>query len=241
VLLIGRSTRLARYVSALDKEYEATARFGAVSDTLDAEGEVTALENTSMPSEPDLLSALPRFTGELLQVPPMASAIKVGGTRLYDLHRQGRTVERDPRPVTIHSFELTDHDPESHEVSFRIRCSSGTYIRTLIADLAASLDTGAYLTTLRRTRVGHLSLHKVLHLHDLTHENLKYHIIQPREVLAHIPSLEIDEEEAKSVRSGRLLRTDEAGSFRVECGGELLAVYRGDGEEARAEVVLCGG
>ena len=118
MLLLGRATRLARYVSDLDKSYTATARFGAVSDTLDAEGQYHR-PGRPIPTEDAIRDALPAFTGDLLQVPPMASALKSGGVRLYDLHRRGISVEREARPVTIHSFELAALDPTRQDGKVR--------------------------------------------------------------------------------------------------------------------------
>ncbi len=242
MLLIGRATRLSRYVTHLDKTYAATARFGAVSDTLDADGEISPLDDAHMPDEKTLRSTLPTFTGDLRQTPPMASAIKVGGHRLYDLHRRGLTVEREPRRVTIHSLTLTAFDPEQQTATFEVSCSSGTYVRTLISDLATSLKTGAYLTSLRRTTVGHLSIENASPPEALSPTTLCNRIIQMREVVSHLPGLEVDEEGERLVASGRALRArGMMGGFRVEREGELLAVYRGEGEVARAEVVLCGG
>jgi tRNA pseudouridine55 synthase len=239
VLLIGRSTRLSRYVTGLDKSYTATARLGAVSDTLDAEGGITPLE-APMPDENTLRAALSAFTGEILQTPPMASALKRDGVRLYDLYRRGVTVEREPRPVKIHALELLTTDPAEQTATFEVSCSSGTYVRTLIADLAASLGTGAYLTALRRTRVGHLSVEEALDPEDLTPTIIDNRIIQPSEVVAHLPRVEVDEDGELAVRSGRMLPAQGlGGSFRVEREGVLLGVYRDDGA-ARAEVVLWG-
>ena len=241
MLLIGRATRLSRYVTHLDKTYTATARFGAVSDTLDADGEISQLD-APMPDERTLRAALPDFTGNLLQTPPMASAVKVGGRRLHDLHRRGLTVEREPRPITIHSLTLTAFDPEQHSATFEVSCSSGTYVRTLISDLATALDTGAYLAALRRTRVGHLAIENASSPEALSPVTLFDHIIQTREAVAHLPGLTVDLEGERLVTRGRVLRANGMiGSFRVERGGQLLAVYRGDGAVARAEVVLCGG
>jgi tRNA pseudouridine55 synthase len=241
VLLIGRSTRLSRYVTDLDKAYTATARFGAISDTLDADGNITPLD-TPMPDEITIRATLPSFTGDILQIPPMASAIKREGVRLYDLHRRGVTIEREPRPVTVHTFDLLATDPTQQTATFVISCSSGTYVRTLIADLADHLHTGAYLTALRRTRVGHLPVESALDPNHLTPTTIHNRIIHPGEVISHLPRVEVDgEEEVLAVRSGRVLRArDLEGSFRVEREGALLAVYRDDGAEARAEVVLCG-
>jgi tRNA pseudouridine55 synthase len=240
VLLIRRSTRLSRYVTHLDKAYTATAGFGAVSDTLDAEGEITALD-TPMPSADAIRAAVPAFTGELLQVPPMASALKRAGTRLYDLHRQGVSVEREPRPVIVHALDLLAYDPDNQTATFGVSCGSGTYVRSLIADLAHHLGTGAYLTALRRTRVGHLLVERAIPLDDLTPTTFRYHILHPREVVAHLPRVEVGEEVELAVRRGRVLPAQGlGGSFRVERGSALLGVYRDAGAEARAEVVLCG-
>lgn len=243
VLLIGRSTRLSRYVTDLDKSYTATARFGAVSDTLDAEGNVAELE-TPAPDETRIRSALDAFTGDLLQVPPMASAVKVGGVRLYDLHRRGATVAREPRPVKIHALSLTSFDPEEKKATFEITCSSGTYVRTLISDLASSLNSGAYLTALRRTRVGTLDVQDAARPEELSPDTLFNHIIPPQRVVSHLPAVEVAGDEEKAVRSGRVLDVDPSlgrGSVRIEAGEELLAVYRFEEGVARAEVVLCGG
>ena len=241
MLLIGRSTRLSRYVTGLDKTYTATARFGAVSDTLDADGEITPF-GTPMPDENAIRATLPDLTGDLLQVPPMASALKREGARLYNLHRRGVTVEREPRPVTVHALELVATERENDTATFEISCTSGTYVRTLVADLAERLGTGAYLTALRRTRVGHLPVERAATPNALTPITINNHIIQPVEVVAHLPRVEVGREGERAVRSGRALPAQGVGgSFRVEHESTLLGVYRDAAGEARAEVVLCAG
>jgi tRNA pseudouridine55 synthase len=240
VLLVGRATRLSRYVTNLDKSYTATARFGAVSDTLDTEGYITDLD-VPLPQDEALRKALGTFTGDLLQVPPMASALKQGGVRLYDLHRRGICVEREARPVTVHRFELADLDPTEQTANFEISCSSGTYIRTLISDLAKSLGSGAYLTALRRTSVGHLTLDNASSSQDLLPKTLHNHIIPSLELIAHLPEVAVSEETGRGLvcHGRRIERGWIDGSYRVTCGGELLAVYRDDEDAGRAEVVLC--
>lgn len=239
--MIGRATRLSRYVTDLAKSYTATARFGARSDTLDADGDITPLPDAPMPDEATIRAATQRFTGDLLQTPPMASAVKVGGERLYKAHRRGEEIERQPRPVTVYSFDLTK--VEGNTASFGIQCSSGTYVRSLVADLAGSLDNAAYLTALRRRGVGPLRVEDAPTLDTLNPDTLRNHIIPPRGVVACLPVVEVSLGERSSVCSGRSLGAfGVAGSFRVECGGELLAVYRdGVGGVARPEVVLCAG
>jgi tRNA pseudouridine55 synthase len=210
VLLIGRSTRLSRYVTGLDKAYTATARFGAVSDTLDADGEITHF-GAPMPDEDAIRAALPDLTGDLLQVPPMASALKREGVRLYDLHRRGVTVEREPRPVTVHVLELLATEREKDTATFEISCTSGTYVRTLITDLAERLGTGAYLTALRRTRVGHLPVERAATPDAITPITIHNHIIQPVEVVAHLPRVD-GKGSGRSGAGGRSLRRGWAAS-----------------------------
>jgi tRNA pseudouridine55 synthase len=239
--MVGRATRLSRYVTGMEKTYTATARFGAVSDTLDSDGEITTLDAPPVTDE-QLRSALPELTGEIEQTPPMASAVKVSGRRLYELHRRGVEVEREPRRVTVHAFELTAFDPEAQTAEFRISCSSGTYVRALVADLAAGVGSGAYLTALRRTAVGPLSVENAATPDELdSSAKLLERIIHMRVAVSRLPVMELPEELARSVRHGGKILSDVEGEFRVEAGGELLAVYRGDGEVARPEVVLWRG
>ena len=241
VLLLGRATRLSRYVTNLDKSYSATARFGAVSDTLDAEGDITPLD-TPFPPESAIRSALPGFSGDVLQVPPMASALKREGKRLYELHRRGISVEREPRPVTVHSLELTSIDPTRETATFEVSCSSGTYVRTLIADLASHLGSGAYLIALRRTSVGHLHVNDAPSPNDLDPSTLHNRIIPPMVMINHLPGVAVSEGVRDLVCHGRRIeRRGLEGSYRVMFGDELLAVYRDEGDGGRAEVVLCAG
>ena len=239
VVVVGRATRLARYVTPLDKSYAATARFGAVSDTLDAEGEITPVEGP-IPDERAIRAHLPEFTGRIFQVPPMASAVKVGGRRLYDLHRRGIEVDREPRPVEIQAFDLVSADPHSKTAEFRISCSSGTYVRTLVSDLAHALGSGAYLTALRRTRVGNLLLRDAEPPEALDKDTINNRIIQSNELLKGVPVVEVTAGRRFAVCNGRKMEAfGVEGSYRVVADGELLAVYRDEGSEARAEVVLC--
>ncbi len=240
-LLLGRATRLSRYVNDLDKSYTATARFGATSDTLDADGEVTDID-AAMPTEDDLRAAAGSFTGHIRQIPPMASAVKVGGERLYKLHRRGVEVERESRTVTIHTLKLVAYDAGRQTVAFEVSCTGGTYVRTLISDLAESLGTGAYLTGLRRTAVGPFNVRSAATVEKLHPDTLGNRIILPKAVVSHLPDLEVSRARRREVCNGRGIEARGfEGSFRVTCGDELLAVYAGDGHRARPEAVLCDG
>lgn len=170
VLLIGKDyTRRAGELSKLDKTYELTMRLGQTSNTGDPEGEIIPVSDT-VPSLEALQQALEGFRGVISQVPPAFSAIKVNGQRAYDLARQGKAVTLEPRQVTIHRLELVDYSYP--EVKLVADVSSGTYIRTLVEDLGAMLQTGAYTTQLRRTKVGSYELTGAIDIKNVSAEQL---------------------------------------------------------------------
>ena len=165
VVLVGRATRAASYAEAEEKEYVAALRLGIVTDTQDITGNVLSRSHV-LPTEAEVRSALPRFTGEIDQIPPMYSAIKVNGQKLYDIARRGGTVEREPRRITIRSLEylgMEDGDP-----ILRIRCSKGTYIRTLCHDLGQALGCGGCMAALRRTASGSFRVEDARRIADIT-------------------------------------------------------------------------
>ncbi len=169
VLLVGlgRATRLLRFLTALPKTYEAEVVLGTATSTLDASGEVTGTWDMEDVSLADVRGAAAALTGEIEQVPPMVSAVKVGGRRLHALAREGVEVERAARPVTVHRYDVT---PGMTPGVFRIEvvCSSGTYVRVLAADLGAALGGGAHLRNLRRTRIGSFATEDARLVDELT-------------------------------------------------------------------------
>ena len=158
---LGHATKLCDMLTDRDKVYEAGLRLGIVTDTQDITGTVLA-EQKSMVTKEALYEAAAHFTGELMQIPPMYSAIKIGGKKLYELARQGREVEREPRPVTIYSLEILscteNEDGHVTDASLRAACSKGTYIRTLCHDIGAYLGCGGCMSSLLRTKAGAFSL-----------------------------------------------------------------------------------
>jgi len=237
VVALGRATRLIRYLQDLPKEYVATARFGVGTDTLDAAGTVTATVPMAVGPD-DVAAAFARFTGTILQVPPMVSAVKVGGERLYRLARQGVEVEREARPVEIAEIELVAFEAGEHPlVAFRVVCGKGTYVRSLADDVARSLGGPAHLVALRRTRIGALTVDDALTLADL--DRWEERLVSPAAALAHLPALAVGADVAAAVRNGRAIDAPVAGPARILDGeGGLLAVYVGDGSRAVAEVVV---
>lgn len=155
VVCIGRATRLVPFLQASRKTYEARMRLGVETDTLDAEGVVTATADPSGVDEATLCEALQSFVGPIEQVPPMVSAVKVGGEKLLAKHLRGEEIERTPRPVTVHDIVLADFEPGPEaSAEFLVTCSAGTYVRALAADVGTRLGVGAHLTMLRRLGSG---------------------------------------------------------------------------------------
>ncbi len=155
LIVTGKECRNAMNYSKLDKEYEATIILGQTSSTGDPEGEITSVSDIQ-PTRAQVEAALAQFTGEITQRPPMFSAIKINGRRAYDLARKGEVVEMPERQVTIYSLELIDYDYPA--IRIRTHVSSGTYIRTLAEDIGSALETGAYCSELRRTKVAEFSV-----------------------------------------------------------------------------------
>ena len=153
-ICFGQGTKLSGYLLGADKTYRVTACWGARTNTGDADGEVVEQDTDAQVSEAALESALVTLTGEIEQIPPMYSALKRNGKRLYELARQGQEVPREPRPVTIHELRVEDFDPVSP--TLLVRCSKGTYVRTLIEDIAVAAGTVGHVAALRRERVASL-------------------------------------------------------------------------------------
>ena len=176
VLLVGKEyTRRAGELTKLDKTYEVTMKLGATSTTGDEEGEKKAVSDT-MPTLKAVQEALEAFRGDIMQVPPAFSAMKIDGKRAYDLARQGKEVKLEARPVTIYSIELTNYDyPFVH---FTADVSSGTYVRSLVEDVGNLLTTGAYMSDLRRTRIGNFYLDDAVEVDTLTRESLQGYLRQ---------------------------------------------------------------
>lgn len=243
VLGLGRATRLLRFIQGQPKEYEATARFGIATDTLDADGAITARVPLPVTQE-EVEAAIAGFRGDISQVPPMTSAIKVDGKKLYELARRGEEVERPARSVTISELALTGFAAGDFPiVEFRVVCSSGTYVRTLADDIARALGGRAHLTALRRSRIGSLQLEEASTVEELSGPGrLAESLLAPAAGLAGMKTLRVDEPVAARVRHGTKLPVDELpvdGHTAILDGdGRLLAVYRRQDSVARAEVVL---
>jgi tRNA pseudouridine55 synthase len=236
LVCLDQATRLAEYLMASDKVYQAQIRLGVSTDTHDAGGEVTATAKVDV-SEEEVRRALASFVGSIQQVPPMYSALKRDGVPLYKLARQGTTIEREPRSVVIHNIELLDWTPPL--VTIRVECSSGTYIRALARDLGQKLGCGAYLQSLTRLASGHFTLEKAVSLDELAEafaqENWQEFIHPLDEALLDFEPVVIDAEMEKRIRHGQQVQGPaacERGEFRRAYSqtGELIGILRYDSQ-----------
>ena len=232
-VFVGKATRLCDLMPNENKRYTATFRLGMTTDSGDITGKVIA-QTEGVRSEAEIQQVLARFLGPIEQLPPMVSAVKVGGVRLYDLARRGVEVERKPRPVTIHRLALDSYDPEKREGVLDVACSKGTYIRTLICDIGEALGVGGTLTALRRTEAcgfsldGCLTLDEVIALRD--RGELEEKILPTERVFEDCPQVVLSSRHTELYIHGVRLRIEQAdASLRpMADSGHLIAVYGSD-------------
>jgi tRNA pseudouridine55 synthase len=237
-ICVGHATKLAGYLIAEDKVYDAEFELGVETDTLDRTGSIfaEARERAEQISDAELSQALAARVGAQLQLPPMFSAIKLDGVRLYHRARAGEEVERIPRPIIIHSLELRWR--HGRRVAISVHCSKGTFVRSLISDVGRDLGVGAHLTELRRTVSGAYSLSKAIALEGLTPAKAAEHLIPMAQMLA-VPSIVVPGPRHAELRDGRREVLAEYASalagigLMVDEAGKLLALVENRPEGAR--------
>lgn len=205
ILCLGKATRLSEYIMPGRKHYRARIMLGRTSSTYDDGGEIEGSPvETSGVTVADIQDAITRFVGEILQVPPMYSAIKVKGRKLYELARQGQSIEREPRPVRVDGIKILGWDNPLLEID--VVCSAGTYIRSLAHDLGAALGVGGYLAGLQRRASGDFKLGDSVALERILHdEDWWRHIIPPRVALAEHVCVTLSKDEQLSIQNGRAI------------------------------------
>ncbi len=241
-IFLGRATRAVPFFEHADKVYEAVLRLGLVTDTQDSTGRVLEEHSVDITRE-QLEAILPRFRGEIRQIPPMYSAVKVNGQKLYALARKGQEVEREPRTVVIHELTLLEQDHSQSSIlnsqfALRIHCSKGTYIRTLCHDMGAALGCGGCMAALRRTRAGRYDIAQAHPLDEILADPDPERFLRPIDSLfADRPRCAINETGEKKLRNGASLRTGKLadGEYRVYGpGGDVLALCAVSSGELRA-------
>ena len=244
VLALNAYTRLSSFVTGSTKRYRAVVRLGAKTDTLDADGTITQRSAVGVPTLETVESALDHFKGKISQIPPMYSAIRVAGRRLYELARKGVEVERAPRDIEIYALDVIAYRwPLLH---LDVRCSKGTYIRSLADDIGQLLGCGGFLVTLRRTSVGPVGLDRCLSMKSLRLAeetgSLSESLIAHEVVLHDVPSVSLSADQLKPFSNGNSvegLNTDTTGTVRVlNLQAELLGVGHVDGGVLKPQRVI---
>ena len=245
VLLVGlgRATRLMRFLTALPKTYTTDIVLGTATSTLDASGEVVGTYDIGHITPELVQGAAEGLTGEIEQVPPMVSAVKVGGRRLHDLARQGIEVERPARSVSVYRFDTAPDPTRPGVYRAEVECSSGTYVRVLAHDLGKVLGGGAHVANLRRTRIGSFGQAEMRPLDRVGPDE----VLTPAEAMRDLDVVAVDPSAAASIRTGLPLDKVPLGAVgegpwaMLDGGGNLLAVYEATGtDRIRPAVVLAG-
>lgn len=238
VLALGRALRILRYMEGHEKEYEFSLRFGRATDTDDASGGTLHETDASGLERPVVEAALERFRGEIRQQPPRVSAVKVGGRRLHEAARRGEALEAPPRTVRIHDLALRTWSPPLAE--FRMRCSKGTYVRSLARDLGEVLGVGACVERLRRLVSGPFRVEDSLPP-DRPREEFERALLPMDAGLLHLAEARLTTEESELVRQGRPVpRCAAVGGMRLYVGPRFLGVGESDGTSIRPRTVLIG-
>lgn len=227
IICVGGATRLSEYVMASAKRYQARVRLGITTDTYDVEGKILQTRDPSGITRVQVEKALEAFQGNIHQLPPMYSAIKQSGQKLYDLARAGKTVERQTRPVRIDQLEIVNWSMP--ELTLDVICSAGTYIRSLAYDLGEVLGVGAHLTGLVRLGSGAFLLDQAVELDDLLNDvNWPQHLIPPAIALNHYPTVHLTAADIEHIQHGRAISGVDAPegqiSFAYDLNGHLVAV-----------------
>ena len=231
VVLLGNATRASDYAAAQTKEYIAGLRLGTVTDTQDITGKVLEQREVNVTPE-ELEQTLRAFTGDISQLPPMFSAVSVGGVRLYKLARKGAEIEREARDIEIQDIEHLGSTDTDH--SLRVVCSKGTYIRTLCHDIGQALGCGACMSALRRTAVGNFGIDKALSFEQVERlrdeGRLAEYILPTDSVFAHLPAVTLNEKGFARALNGAFISADELTEGKLPDTDELCRVYSPEGE-----------
>ena len=243
VLCLGKATRLSSYVMQTRKQYQAQITLGKTTTSYDAEGEVTTQIDSCHITLAMIEAILPQFTGEIQQAPPIYSAIKVGGQKLYQLARQGQSVDVQPRRVQIYAIDILAWN--SPVIELDVVCGAGTYIRSLAHDIGQALGVGAYLSGLRRTASGDFKISDSISLDKITEgDDWLRHIIPPYAALCHFPHLTLGIGEIQRIRQGQFIQRrtdiDAAEVFAFTPDKQLAAILKPQGQLWKPHKVFLG-
>lgn len=235
-ICFGEATKFSQYLLDADKTYQVRAQFGVTTTTLDSEGEEVDSKDASSLKQSEVESALQSFRGEIQQIPPMYSALKVEGKPLYELARQGKNIERKPRDITIYRLELLEFSPGSEaEALFEVECSKGTYVRSLVADIGDALGVGAHVTALHRPAAGPYNESQAVTLQtlelekgDAAADSLDHYLLPEYSPVESFPAVELDAGSAEFFIQGQAVIVSQVYRFGAE--GDIVRVFVEDGQ-----------
>ncbi|CDI49376.1 tRNA pseudouridine(55) synthase TruB [Clostridium tetani] len=223
-ICLGGSTKIVDFIMNEHKEYKAKLKLGLITDTYDREGKILKEEDSSKILEEEVVNCINSFKGEIIQIPPMYSAIKVKGERLYNLARKGIEIEREGRKINIYSIEVLRVNLPY--VEFKVNCSKGTYIRSLCYDIGNKLGVGATMWELERTKTGIFSIENSINLEDINEENIQKFIIPAEKALSKYEKIEIDEYFSRLLKNGVKVK-DKRLLDKIKAN-DILRVYQED-------------
>ena len=245
-LLVGRGTKLSKYLMNHDKTYIVTLKLGEKTDTADSEGKVIEKKEVSKEvfSKEKLLQTFSNFTGKILQIPPIYSAIKVNGKKLYEYARKGQEVEIKPRQIEIYKISLIEINQIANTIEFEVSCSKGTYIRSLCEDIAKELNTVGYMKELRRVQVGEFLIKDSITVEDLqkNEDNKDFilsHFIDLQKYFAKFRIIELSQEEARKFLNGvKLSSNKENGIYRVQSENKLIGTGILENNKLKRDIII---
>ena len=226
-LLIGKGTLCSKYLMNHDKTYKVALKLGIKKSTGDEEGDILQEETVDeeLLDESNVKTVLGSFLGEQEQIPPIYSAIKVNGKKLYEYARKGQQVEIEPRKITIYDIKLLKIDKASFEIQFEVSCSKGTYIRSLCEDIAKKMGTVGYMKKLQRTRVGTFTIEQSILLEDLNKENVEKHIITIEKLFENLENIELNEKKLQLFLNGVKLSVDlKDGIYKIYHNQQFIGI-----------------
>ena len=245
-LLVGRGTKLSKYLINHDKTYIVTLKLGEKTDTADSEGKVIEKKEVSKEvfSKEKLLQTFSNFTGKILQIPPIYSAIKVNGKKLYEYARKGQEIEIKPREIEIYKISLIEINQIANTIEFEASCSKGTYIRSLCEDIAKELNTVGYMKELRRVQVGEFLIKDSITVEDLqkNEDNKDFilsHFIDLQKYFAKFRIIELSQEEARKFLNGvKLSSNKENGIYRVQSENKLIGTGILENNKLKRDIII---
>lgn len=239
-LLVGKGTGLSKYLIDHDKTYEAVLKLGEKTDTADVEGkiiEIKEVENSSLEEE-NVEKVLKSLIGGQEQVPPMYSAIKVNGKKLYEYARKGEHIEIEPRKIEIYNLELSNIDKEKKEIMYRVHCSKGTYIRTLCEQIAEKLDTVGYMKELKRTQVGEFKIEDSIDMNELEND-IQKNFITIEKYFEKVQKIDFDKNKLKLFLNGvQLTYNLKDGVYRIYCNEKFIGTGRVKNNLLKRDIII---